>query len=407
MRIAVFSNTFPVLSETFVINQIVGLIKLGVKVDIITDELMNSGVMHQSVEKYGLLERVKRIGLPSKKNKVEQVLLTVSNALKLVLRGKYSQLINVLFDPCLARAKKINLIYALSHNDGQAVNYTNIICHFGNNGYYVCKLRELGLISGPVSTIFHGQEMSRRKTVNENIDAYKKLFVYGDLMLPISELWRCKLIEWGCKPSKIKVHRMGIDLNDFKLKVTQSPLSSPLKVIQVGRLTEKKAILDAIKAVVLASQKIAIDFTIIGDGELFNAAEQLIVSSQASNYIHLLGRQPQDVVKDKLNESDVFLLPSVTAQDGDMEGIPVALMEAMAKGLITLSTYHSGIPELIENNVSGFLVDESQVNQIANSLIKINALSVHDLENLQVNARLKCREEFNNETLNQKLMKYY
>jgi colanic acid/amylovoran biosynthesis glycosyltransferase len=226
-------------------------------------------------------------------------------------------------------------------------------------------------------------------------------------MLPISKCWKAQLIKWGCVASKIKVHRMGVDIDDFKMRNPKSKLSRPLKVIQVGRLTEKKAILDSINAVLLVSKKIPIDFTIIGDGELFQEAKQLIVSSGANDFIHLQGKQPQEVVKQSLDASDVFLLPSVRAKDGDMEGIPVALMEAMAKGLITLSTYHSGIPELIEDSVSGFLVAESKVEQLADSLVKINNLSTNNIENIRVNARLKCAEKFNNKALNQKLIEYY
>jgi len=407
MRIAVYSSSFPVLSETFIINQIVGLIKLGVEVDIIADKLVSSDVMHSSVKKYNLLERVKCSGIPQKKSKFAQIYFTAINSFFLIMKGRYSQFFNILFDHCLSNMQKMNLIYLLNRNHAKTLNYTNIICHFGNNGYYVCKLRELGLISGPVSTVFHGQEMSSYNMVEKNIVAYKRLFISGDLMLPISNLWRSKLIEWGCEPSKIKVHRMGIDLNDFKMQNLKSALSSPLRVIQVGRLTEKKAILDSINAVLLASKKMPIDFTIIGDGELLQEVKQFIALSDAKTFINLLGKQSQEVVKNNLNASDVFLLPSVRAKNGDMEGVPVALMEAMANGLIALSTYHSGIPELIEDGVSGFLVEESQVEQIANKLIKISELSVEQVERIRINARSKCTEEFDNDVLNQKLTKYY
>jgi colanic acid/amylovoran biosynthesis glycosyltransferase len=407
MRIAVYSSSFPVLSETFIINQIVGLIKLGVEVDIISDKLVSSDVMHSSVKKYNLLERVKCSGTPPKKSKIAQIYLCVINSLFLILKGKYTQLFNILFDHCLSNMQKINLIYLLNHHDAKTLNYTNIICHFGNNGYYVCKLRELGLLSGPISTVFHGQEMSSYNMVEQNIVAYKRLFISGDLMLPISNLWRSKLIEWGCEPSKIKVHRMGIDLNDFKIQNLKSELSRPLRVIQVGRLTEKKAILDSINAILLASKKIPIDFTIIGDGELFQEVKQFIALSGAKAFIHLLGKQPQEVVKKNLNTSDVFLLPSVRAKNGDMEGVPVALMEAMANGLIALSTYHSGIPELIEDGVSGFLVEESQIEQISNKLIKISEMSAKQVERIRINARSKCAEKFDNDILNRKLTEYY
>lgn len=84
-----------------------------------------------------------------------------------------------------------------------------------------------------------------------------------------------------------------------------------------------------------------------------------------------LGARTQEVVSDYLNESDIFLLPSVTAKDGDMEGIPVALMEAMAIGIPVISTFHSGIPELIKDRKSGYLVQEHDANAIAEIITEI------------------------------------
>ena len=407
MKIAIFCSNFPNISQTFVINQIVGLIALGAEVDIITNNIISEKIMHESVREHSLLDRVICNKLPSDIGKLGKILTVFKSAFNLSIKGKFLDLINILFDQYLATWQKIDLIYKLDLNKKKPVTYNNIICHFGQYGYYVCKLRELELISGPISTVFHGQEMSRYKMIEQNLSTYKKLFVCGDLMLPISELWKNQLIKWGCDASKIKVHRMGVDIKDFKMKALKTPFSSPLKVIQIGRLTDKKAILDSINAVVSVAEKMPIDFTIIGEGELYSEAEQLIKASDASNYIHLMGKQPQEVVKQKLDDSDVFLLPSIRATDGDMEGIPVALMEAMAKGIITLSTYHSGIPELIENEVSGFLVRESQVEEIANSLLKINNLEIEIIDKIRVIAQLKCVEEFNNQTLNQTLFEYY
>ncbi|WMN87501.1 glycosyltransferase [Vibrio parahaemolyticus] len=404
MKIAIFTSKFPLISETFVINQIIGLIDLGVEVDIIANEKPDHDLMHDSVEKYALLEKLQCIGLNTKKSKRNRILSTLLNSASLIAKGKYRSLINVSLDSELKLSQKMNLISALKRFKGDPKQYDNIICHFGLNGYYVCKMRELGLISGPVSTIFHGYEVSHYKVVDEYLSQYKCLFKKGDLMLPISKLWGNKLIEWGCHPSKVKIHRMGIDVDEFELRDTLRPLSKPLKIIQVGRLTEKKAILDSINAVALASKIIDIDFTIIGDGDLFAKADELIKSLGADCYIHLLGQQPQTVVKRKLDEADVFLLPSVRATSGDMEGIPVSLMEAMAKGLITVSTYHSGIPELIENEASGFLVQEHSVSELSEVLIKIASLSQVELEKIRLLARTTCLDEYNNGTLNHSIL---
>lgn len=407
MRIAVFTNNFPVLSETFVINQIVGLIDIGVEVDVIANERQQYDLMHSTVDKYSLLERLYCVGLSTHESKNRRVGKTILNLIKLVLKGKVTSISSVLFDKHLKIKQKMNLISALNTIKPNVLQYDNIICHFGTNGYYVCKMRELGLISGAISTVFHGYEVSHDRVVTAYLEQYKQLFKKGDLMLPISDLWGRKLIDWGCDHSKVKVHRMGIDVDDFELRDISSSFSSPLKLIQVGRLTEKKAILDSINAVALAAEKVAVDFTVIGEGELYDKAKTLIESLGAESYIHLLGKQPQNVVKKNLDEADVFILPSVRSKSGDMEGIPVALMEAMAKGLIVLSTNHSGIPELIKNETSGFLVDESSVDELSNTILKISRLNEEQLIKIRCKARSEVTKKYNSKDLNRKLSSYF
>jgi colanic acid/amylovoran biosynthesis glycosyltransferase len=405
MHIAVFAKAFPVLSETFVINQIIGLIKEDVEVDILTNEVVMDNVMHSSVEEYGLMRKVICFGSSNKKNKFLRLLSVVAMSFGLIFKGKISCLIDVFFDKYLLLYQKKDLISALNKNE--ILKYDNIICHFGTNGYYLCKLRDLGLISGKISTVFHGFEISRYDCVDKYLPQYKQLFLKGDLMLPISKLWKEQLVKWGCPDSKVKVHQMGVDINDFDMRPLNSKLSKPLKVIQVGRLTEKKAILDSINAVALTAKKTPISFTIIGDGELLLPARKLINSLEASEYIFLLGAKPQDIVKQYLEDSDVFLLPSVRAKNGDMEGIPVALMESMSKGLITVSTYHSGIPELIEDKVSGFLVRESKVNELVDCFMEIVNLSDDNIKNIRVEARSTCISKFNNDVLILELTKLF
>jgi colanic acid/amylovoran biosynthesis glycosyltransferase len=197
---------------------------------------------------------------------------------------------------------------------------------------------------------------------------------------------------------------MGIDIKEFDMKPPITPLSTPLKIIQVGRLTDKKAILDSINAVALASKVFPVELVIIGDGELYDVAKELIAIKCAGAYIHLMGRQTQEFVMGQLDNSDVFLLPSVRANSGDMEGVPVALMEAMAKGLITISTIHSGIPELIENEITGFLIEEHNIDELVASLVKVKELTIEETSEIRLKAREVCNSHFNNNVLNRQIL---
>ncbi|MBB1477091.1 glycosyltransferase [Shewanella sp. SG41-3] len=403
MRVAIFSKSFPVISETFIINQITGLIDLGVDISILTNEIKNENVMHSSVKEYALMDHVISLCNYSGNSKFKKLLISILNFFRLIKNRKIMDVISILLDKYLSLGQKINLFSAILNLNRDVVEYKNIVCHFGDNAYYVYKMRSLGLFSGPISVVFHGYEMSRYDIVNKNLPQYKQVFKLCEIFLPISQLWKDKLIEWGCDPLKIKVHRMGINVDDFKIININKKFSSPLNIIQVGRLTEKKSILNSVKAIIIAKKEVNLVFTIIGDGDDYVEVENLIRQNKAENYIKLLGSQPQTIVKDYLQFADIFLLPSVRASDGDMEGVPVALMEAMASGLIVLSTYHSGIPELINNYESGFLVKEGSVDDLAKGIVKISNLSQRKIVAIRKNARNVCIKKFNNKILNENL----
>ena len=101
---------------------------------------------------------------------------------------------------------------------------------------------------------------------------------------------------------------------------------------------------------------------------MLEQAQAMAVSLDIAERVRFLGAQPHDEVKALLRRAHVFVLPSVTPSDGDMEGVPVALMESMACGLIVVSSRHSGIPELIEDRVEGFLSDEHDVEALARDI---------------------------------------
>jgi colanic acid/amylovoran biosynthesis glycosyltransferase len=233
---------------------------------------------------------------------------------------------------------------------------------------------------------------------------YQALFKQADTLLPISHFWRQRLHSWDAPLDKTLVHRMGVSLDDFSFSPRSFGQQGVLRVIQVGRLVEKKAILDTIQAVVNAKHQIDLHLTVIGDGPLMQEALMLIKLHRAEHYIKMLGSQSQTEVQKKLDQSDIFMLPSVTASNGDMEGVPVALMEAMAMGLIVISTQHSGIPELIDDKVSGFLANERSPAELCDILLKIQQLDDIRLNQIRQAARDKVATEFSDVICYQQLI---
>ncbi|NJK41757.1 MAG: colanic acid biosynthesis glycosyltransferase WcaL, partial [Acaryochloridaceae cyanobacterium SU_2_1] len=171
---------------------------------------------------------------------------------------------------------------------------------------------------------------------------------------------------------KITVHHMGIDCQAFPFIPRQLVNQEPVRIVTVARLVEKKGIEYGIRAIaILKQEQPNIQYEILGDGYLRESLQTLIAQLQLDDTVHLLGWKQQAEVIDILNKAHILLAPSVTGQKGDQEGIPVALMEAMAMGLPVVSTQYTGIPELIEDGVSGFLVPERDCDAIAHKLKKL------------------------------------
>ncbi|SFN32679.1 colanic acid/amylovoran biosynthesis glycosyltransferase [Izhakiella capsodis] len=135
------------------------------------------------------------------------------------------------------------------------------------------------------------------------------------------------------------------------------------------------------------------EYTMTGKGDWLNELQGMILRLQLSGCVKLSGFKPQEEIKSCLDADDVFLLPSLTAKGGDMEGIPVALMDAMAVGLPVVSSQHSGIPELIENTISGWLAAEGDDKSLANILFSL-AQEENDIETVIKVACDKVETEF-------------
>lgn len=131
------------------------------------------------------------------------------------------------------------------------------------------------------------------------------------------------------------------------------------QMLFVGRFVEKKAPQLTLTSFLALAQKYPharLDF--IGDGPLLAKCKAIAAKSPYADRIQFHGRQSTENVRAQLSRAEIFVLHSVTGQDGETEGLPSAIQEAMASGAAILSTRHAGIPELVEQNVSGILVDE-------------------------------------------------
>ena len=401
MRTAHLIPVFPKLSETFILNQLTGLIDRGHEVDIFGMTLGDTGTVHSDVHHYDLLKRSRFLKIP--RNHTARVLGAGQHlfntsawhpatlaALNVSKHGKSALNLQMLYTTLSFLKEK---------------PYDIVHCHFGNLGPIGLELLRQGATRGKLVTSVRGADITSH--LRENPGIYDELVTAGDLFLPISDFFKQKLVAEGCDPDKIVVLRDGINVERFKFRTRCRTDAEATRLLFIGRLEAKKGIFFAARAVanaVLAGHKLTFD--IVGDGALRGDLERLIAEAGIGDAVKLHGAQPQNRVLEFLENAHILLAPSVTAPSGDQEGIPNTVKEGMAVGLPVLSTLHSGIPELVEEGVSGFLVAEHDVDALTKRLVYL-------LENPERWAQLghagraKIEAEYDIETLNDQLVALY
>ena len=404
MRIAFVVDQFPTLSETFILGQITGLIERGHEVDIYCDRPRNTTKTHSEIQQYNLLERTYYTRIPTNflVRIVQAVLLFSQNFLKapkILLRAvNFTKYNRSRYGEPAGFLKPLYLVIPWLNNSP----YDIILCHYGRNGLKATLFRDLGVTQGKIVVAFHGYDISRYLAIHGK-DIYNYLFSQADLLQPISQHWQQKLVSLGCSPQKIMVHHMGINCNKFKY-IAHQVNPSEIRLVSIARLVEKKGLQYSIQAVAqLIPRHPNLEYHIIGDGILRGGLQQLIEELNVAAHVKLLGWRKQQEVASIIEGADIVLAPSITSRDGDCEGIPVSLMESMAKGLPVISTYHSGIPELIEDGVSGYLLPEREINDLAS---KIEHLIVEPelRQKMGKAGRQKVETDYNIEVLNDLLV---
>ncbi|HEY9479552.1 MAG TPA: glycosyltransferase [Gemmatimonadaceae bacterium] len=369
MRIAVLVGAFPTVSETFILNQVTGLLDRGHDVRIFAGKMGNPEVIHSDIVTYGLMDRVRySANLPDEYPRRFMAALPLfgrlvfhkpvdgARFLTAATLGKTAAPLDLLSDAVPFR---------------ELDTFDVLLCHFGPIGARAVRLRDAGMVRGRVVTVFHGFDVSAFVR-HSGSDTYAQLFRSGDLFLPISDHWRRRLITLGCPPTRIAVHHMGIDCSKFEFATRERGDGEPLRLVTVARLVEKKGVEYAVRAVArLVEGGVDLEYTIVGDGPLRGALDRLLAELGLARQVRIMGAMSHTDVAAILARSHVMVAPSVTAANGDMEGIPVAMMEAMASGLPVVSSLHSGIPELVNDGVTGYLVPERDTDALAAKLLYV------------------------------------
>jgi glycosyltransferase involved in cell wall biosynthesis len=278
-----------------------------------------------------------------------------------------------------------------------------IHAHFGPAGLAMLPLAcSLNL---PLLVTFHGYDASTALRNPRYVAGLKQLFAYAHI-ITVSRYMAEKLVALGGVIPNLAVVYCGIPMEGFRFVERIPPsekvaLGEQIELLQVSNFVEKKGHCFTVRAFrVLLNTYPHCRLTLAGDGPLRSGIETLCRELGILDRVRFVGKVTKDEVSGLMEAADIFVHHSVTAADGDQEGIPTVVMEAMATGLIPVSTIHAGIPELITDGVHGFLAPERDIPAY---VAKLREALTCGIEIGQA-ARSKVESQFNLECQNQKLI---
>jgi glycosyltransferase involved in cell wall biosynthesis len=223
----------------------------------------------------------------------------------------------------------------------------------------------------PSIVSFHGADVMVDMNKPAYREATRQMLDVVKLVLVRSESLRRAVADLGCDQKKIEVQRTGIPLDEFPFRERNFPGSDgEWRFVQAGRLIEKKGLPVTLRAFASFLKRYPkATLTIAGEGPLLGHLQELARELKIDNRVSFTGLISQEELRDLYYGSHVFLHPSETGPDGNQEGIPNSMLEAMASGLPVFATEHGGIPEAIKHGVSGVLVPERDEEELAWTLL--------------------------------------
>ncbi len=391
MKIAYVLERFPKLSESFILNEIVELLKNGHDIQIFSIYVPIEDVKHKEVIEYNILERTHYFSY-------KQIFkVNCINLCKYFIIGVVQDLRDFeLYMNILILNLKLAYFATIMQKNGMEL----IHAHFANMGSAVRKFSKfLGL---PYTLTAHAFDIYK----NPDVDELKNVMKNAGSVVTISDYNKNYLQRKIGITNRIDVIRCGIDLGKFNAQ-RRPKINNRIKMLSVSRLVEKKGIEYLIRALPIVKKETPdCDLTIIGTGPRNNYLHKLVHDLKIEEDVQIKGDVSDPELMQYYEESDMFILPCIIIENGDRDGIPVAIMEAMAMELPVVSTRVSGIPELVEDGISGILVSPKDENAIANAIIKLYQDSQLRLE-MGKNGRKIIEEKFNIVFESEKLIKIF
>jgi Glycosyltransferase len=277
-----------------------------------------------------------------------------------------------------------------------------VLTEYGPTGVHVlsvCKKLKIPLICH-----FHGADISKKEYMDKYKSRYFEMFQYASYIIGVSKKMCDALISIGAPERKVVYTCCGPQEKFYSL---QPDIKNSTTFLAIGRFVDKKApyfLLEAFR-IVLSTHANA-RLIMCGDGYLLNACMNLAKYWGIDHAVEFKGVTNHDDIVDLMKISVAFVQHSITAMDGDSEGTPVGVLEASAAGLPVISTFHAGIPDVVVDGKTGFLVQEQDIEGMANKMIFVlenkettSLLGKNGRENVERNYSIKNHIEYLNRAI--------
>jgi colanic acid/amylovoran biosynthesis glycosyltransferase len=242
--------------------------------------------------------------------------------------------------------------------------------YFGHTAIHLRPL--LRAFPHPTVVSFHGADagVDMGKTAHRN--AMEEVFTVADHIQARSQSLADDLVRLGCPPEKLRVQRTGIPLEEWQFVPRTTPADGAWRILQSCRFIAKKGLDLTLKAFAAARQTMPqIQLVLAGDGPLRAELEKQAQELGIASAVTFTGFLSQDDLRQQVYASHVFMHPSRTSSDGNREGIPNSMLEAMASGAPVIATKHGGIPEAVTDGESGLLVAEEDHEGMTRALLAL------------------------------------
>lgn len=242
--------------------------------------------------------------------------------------------------------------------------------YFGHIGVHLLPLLEISPV--PIIVSFHGADAQLDSQGEYYAACARRVLERAKLVFARSESLLARLADFGCNPRKLRLHRTGLPLDEIDFHARTPPPHGGWHFVQACRLIEKKGLPTTMRAFADFLQKFPDStLTIAGEGPMRAALGGMARELRIAENVKFTGFLSQPDLRALFAASHVFLHPSETAGEGDQEGVPNSMLEAMASGLPVVATKHGGIPEAVDEGVSGLLVKERDHAAVTAAMLKL------------------------------------